>query len=107
LVAFVYTEDVSHSERLGSKRSGPSSAIAGHLGFSLREFFRCSKEEKYFEREPGREAIFIGLLTGVVTACFVLPGEIFLVCRFLEGIVFGGIKVARADSGLLNLDLLR
>jgi hypothetical protein len=38
----------------------------------LREFFRCGKEENY-DREPEEEAIFIGLLTGLVTACFVLP----------------------------------
>lgn len=73
LVAIVCTEDVSHSESLGSKRRDPSSAVAGHLGFSLMEFVRYGKEENYLDREPGKEAIFIAFLTDLVTARFVLP----------------------------------
>jgi hypothetical protein len=73
LVASVCTEDISHSESLGSKRRELSSAAARHLGFSLTESVRCGKEENYFDTEPGKKTIFIGLLTGLVTACFVLP----------------------------------
>jgi len=57
----------------GQRRGTHESAAKRHLGSGSREPFRCSKEENCFDREPGKEAIFIGLLTGLVTACFVLP----------------------------------
>ena len=34
---------------------------------------RCGKEENYLDTEPGKNTTFIGLLTGLVTACVVLP----------------------------------
>jgi hypothetical protein len=65
---------VSVTARAWGQRGGPHESAAGrYLGSGLREFFRCGKEEKYFDTEPGKKAIFIGLLTGLVTACFVLP----------------------------------
>lgn len=81
-------------QSLGSKRRDPSSAVAGHLGFGLTEFVRYGKEENYFDREPGREAIFIAFLTDLVTARFVFAAvKSFLSVAFWGALSSGASKL--------------
>jgi hypothetical protein len=65
---------VTVTARAWGQRGGTyhESAAERHLGLSLTESVELSKEESCFDRKPRKGAIFIGLLTGLVTACFVL-----------------------------------
>lgn len=67
------TIGISNSKSLGLKKRPYKTTIRRYLSFGLRQFFRYSKEEKYFNIELGRETIFIGLLTSLITAYFILP----------------------------------